>query len=376
MALDQMNSNAKKTTTTMQGRWASVAASLLLACAVQRQLRVDAFVPAARVGANSHGLTVAPPFGVHPMWSFPLYETAKDAEGAADDDVASSGEESTSAEEEEIAVEDKGEEKEEFRSAATEWASQQKGELAAQKKKNYVVVGGGWGGWGAAKALCEAGIDADVTLIDALPDPTGATPYLSKTGKPVEAGTRGFWKDYPNINAMCAELGIAEDDVFTPYTNSSFYSPDGLEATAPVFSEATLPFLCGGRQEIIFAVVVRPGRLKVTVIIVVVHCPRRSLLLSWGAGATVCSGGGAAPTVPPAALVLPVARGAIVLRGLAAQVIIPLGDRRPSEIVRCCHLYLPRPAHLPPPPCPQESCASSLPPPPPSPPRPSFRSRG
>jgi len=243
MALDQMNSNAKKTTTTMQGRWASVAASLLLACAVQRQLRVDAFVPAARVGANSHGLTVAPPFGVHPMWSFPLYETAKDAEGAADDDVASSGEESTSAEEEEIAVEDKGEEKEEFRSAATEWASQQKGELAAQKKKNYVIVGGGWGGWGAAKALCEAGIDADVTLIDALPDPTGATPYLSKTGKPVDAGTRGFWKDYPNINAMCAELGIAEDDVFTPYTNSSFYSPDGLEATAPVFSEATLPFL-------------------------------------------------------------------------------------------------------------------------------------
>ena len=227
-----MNSNAKKTTTTMQGRWASVAASLLLACAVQRQLRVDAFVPAARVGANSHGLTVAPPFGVHPMWSFPLYETAKDAEGAADDDVASSGEESTSAEEEEIAVEDKGEEKEEFRSAATEWASQQKEELAAQKKKNYVVVGGGWGGWGAAKALCEAGIDADVPLIDALPDPTGATPYLSKTGKPVEAGTRGFWKDYPNINQLqCFISGIGEADItiigkrVEVRTEKKFYRP-------------------------------------------------------------------------------------------------------------------------------------------------------
>ena len=36
--------------------------------------------------------------------------------------------------------------------------------------------------------------DVDVTMIDALPDPTGGIPYLSSTGKPVEAGTRGFWK--------------------------------------------------------------------------------------------------------------------------------------------------------------------------------------
>jgi NADPH-dependent 2,4-dienoyl-CoA reductase/sulfur reductase-like enzyme len=42
-------------------------------------------------------------------------------------------------------------------------------------KKKYVVVGGGWGGWGAAKALCEGMEDADVTLIDALPDPTGVS---------------------------------------------------------------------------------------------------------------------------------------------------------------------------------------------------------
>lgn len=132
---------------------------------------------------------------------------------------------------------------EEFKSAATEWAAQQKKEIDAVTKKKYVVVGGGWGGWGAAKALCESGIDCDVTLIDALPDPTGATPYLSKTRKPVEAGTRGFWKDYPNINKLCEELGLDEDEVFTPFTNSSFYSPDGLEATAPVFSEAKLPKL-------------------------------------------------------------------------------------------------------------------------------------
>jgi uncharacterized protein with NAD-binding domain and iron-sulfur cluster len=158
-----------------------------------------------------------------------------------------------------------------FKSAALDWAEKQKAELVSKpQRKKFVVVGGGWGGWGAAKAICESGIDADVTLLDALPDPTGATPYLSKTGKPgmhngsrpnsfvastilftypffsrwpitVEAGTRGFWKDYPNINALCAELGLNENDVFTPYTNSSFYSPDGLEATAPVFAEVKFP---------------------------------------------------------------------------------------------------------------------------------------
>jgi uncharacterized protein with NAD-binding domain and iron-sulfur cluster len=107
--------------------------------------------------------------------------------------------------------------------------------------KKIAIIGGGWGGWGAAKAMCEAGENIEVTLLDALPDPTGATPFLSKTGKPVEAGTRGFWKDYPNINKLCAELGLKESDIFTAYTNSSFYSPDGLEATAPVFSESKIP---------------------------------------------------------------------------------------------------------------------------------------
>ena len=87
--------------------------------------------------------------------------------------------------------------------------------ISDEKKKKYVVVGGGWGGWGAAKGLCEATIgngdeDVEIILIDALPDPTGITPYLSKSGKPVEAGTRGFWKDYPNINKLCEELGLDE----------------------------------------------------------------------------------------------------------------------------------------------------------------------
>jgi len=96
---------------------------------------------------------------------------------------------------------------------------------------HVVVIGAGWAGWGAAKALCEAGVR--VTLVDGMADPSGNTPMTTASGKPFEAGTRGFWKDYPNINALTAELGLK--DVFTEFTTSAFWSPQGLEATAPVF---------------------------------------------------------------------------------------------------------------------------------------------
>ena len=99
------------------------------------------------------------------------------------------------------------------------------------RPSHVVVVGAGWAGWGAAKALCEAGVR--VTLIDGMTDPSGRTPDRTASGKPFEPGTRGFWRDYPNINALTAELGLG--DVFTPFTTSAFWSPDGLEATAPVF---------------------------------------------------------------------------------------------------------------------------------------------
>ena len=99
------------------------------------------------------------------------------------------------------------------------------------RPSHVVVVGAGWAGWGAAKALCEAGVR--VTLIDGMTDPSGRTPDRTASGKPFEPGTRGFWRDYPNINALTVELGLG--DVFTPFTTSAFWSPDGLEATAPVF---------------------------------------------------------------------------------------------------------------------------------------------
>ena len=101
-------------------------------------------------------------------------------------------------------------------------------------QSHVVVVGAGWAGWGAAKALCEAGVR--VTLIDGMADPTGSKPTTTASGKPFEAGTRGFWKDYPNINALTAELGLS--NVFTEFTTSAFWSPEGLEATAPVFGDA------------------------------------------------------------------------------------------------------------------------------------------
>ena len=44
-----------------------------------------------------------------------------------------------------------------------------------------------------------------------------------------------FWRDYPNINALTDELGLT--DVFTEFTTSAFWSPAGLEATAPVFGD-------------------------------------------------------------------------------------------------------------------------------------------
>ncbi len=72
---------------------------------------------------------------------------------------------------------------ESFSSFATEWKKEQDKVTEGDTTKRFAVVGGGWGGWGAAKALCEAE-GVEVTLLDALPDPTGKTPYLSKTGKP------------------------------------------------------------------------------------------------------------------------------------------------------------------------------------------------
>ena len=88
--------------------------------------------------------------------------------------------------------------------------------FSANQTSHVVVVGAGWAGWGTAKALCEAGVR--VTLIDGMVDPNGSEPITTQSGKPFEAGTRGFWKDYPNINALTDELGLGS--IYTEFTLS------------------------------------------------------------------------------------------------------------------------------------------------------------
>ena len=76
--------------------------------------------------------------------------------------------------------------------ALTRVAASATASARANAISKVVVIGAGWGGIGAAKSLCEAG--ADVTLVDVQDDPTGATPTLTKSGKPFEAGTRGAYR--------------------------------------------------------------------------------------------------------------------------------------------------------------------------------------
>jgi NADPH-dependent 2,4-dienoyl-CoA reductase/sulfur reductase-like enzyme len=65
-----------------------------------------------------------------------------------------------------------------IQSAAMEWQKKLQ-ENGIEPRRKFLVIGGGWGGWGAAKALCESGVDADITLLDALPDPTGVSLWIS-----------------------------------------------------------------------------------------------------------------------------------------------------------------------------------------------------
>ena len=52
--------------------------------------------------------------------------------------------------------------------------------LRLAMQQSAVVIGGGWGGWGAAKSLCEAGVA--VTLIGSiLPTSTAFCPFLPKS---------------------------------------------------------------------------------------------------------------------------------------------------------------------------------------------------
>lgn len=121
-------------------------------------------------------------------------------------------------------------------------------EVQKETNKNVIVVGGGWAGFGAAKHLSEQGYS--VKLIDAAMEPGGLSAgWRTEDGRPVEAGTKGFWYQYPNVYSLLHELmnsGYISEWPLTDYLTSGFWSPDGLITEAPVFSKKPkLPTLLG-----------------------------------------------------------------------------------------------------------------------------------
>ena len=49
----------------------------------------------------------------------------------------------------------------------------------------------------------------------------------------------GFWDIFGRFPHRFPRFeGLEESELFTDFTESAFYSPDGLEATAPVFDKA------------------------------------------------------------------------------------------------------------------------------------------
>lgn len=85
-------------------------------------------------------------------------------------------------------------------------------------KPHVTVVGAGFGGWGAVKALCENG--CRVTLLDVLPDPTGATPYVTPTGKPDSE-----WRE---VGASVRSYGLNEIPFTEVLHNMLLHSMDDI----------------------------------------------------------------------------------------------------------------------------------------------------
>ncbi len=96
-----------------------------------------------------------------------------------------------------------------------------------------VVVGAGWAGLGAAYHLATQGYE--VTLLEAGTYPGGLVAgWQTAEGRALEAGIHGFWYPYRNIFALVDHLGLQP---FTPWTRSTQYSPNGVEATSPIFQK-------------------------------------------------------------------------------------------------------------------------------------------
>ncbi|GAB4364487.1 MAG: FAD-dependent oxidoreductase [Elainellaceae cyanobacterium] len=101
------------------------------------------------------------------------------------------------------------------------------------ERPRVVVVGAGWAGLGATYHLAKQGYD--VTLLEAGASPGGLVAgWKTAQGRSVEAGIHGFWYPYRNIFALVNELELTP---FTDWTQSSQYSPAGLEVESPIFQK-------------------------------------------------------------------------------------------------------------------------------------------
>ncbi len=110
---------------------------------------------------------------------------------------------------------------------------------------DIVIVGSGWAGYTAAESLSRnkdikmknnKSKPVKITLLDASPNSGGlAGGFKTKTGRNVEAGIHGFWREYRNTFSImnCIE-GVEIDDVLGEYTPSVLYSKNGRVALAPV----------------------------------------------------------------------------------------------------------------------------------------------
>lgn len=109
--------------------------------------------------------------------------------------------------------------------------------MASGNRPKVVVVGAGWAGLGATYHLARQGYE--VTLLEAGAYPGGLVAgWKTPAGRSVEAGIHGFWYPYRNIFSLTDQLGIQP---FTPWTQSSQYSPHGLEVESPLFQ--AMPYL-------------------------------------------------------------------------------------------------------------------------------------
>jgi len=99
----------------------------------------------------------------------------------------------------------------------------------------WSYIGGGWAGWGA-KITLRGRCSRD--LIDGRSIQPASQPSQPKSGKTIEAGTRGFWMDISQpSNALQRKISTLA--LFSLTSQQCFFGhPDGLSGLPPVFGSS------------------------------------------------------------------------------------------------------------------------------------------